>query len=157
MTAAANEFDNALNTLAALLARSLLQYLDDARPWSAHHEMLDTLATMAQQQRSCFFAVLALLNERRVLPDLGNFPAEFPSLHFLSLDYLIDRLVINQLAVVAAVDSVLLACPAGQPRSRLNQVFEQEAEHLKKLRGMDEALHRHVPSPATIAGLPHAP
>lgn len=136
MVAPAQACDDALAELYAALGRSLLQYLDEADPWTdaGHADAKATLDRLAAGQRESFADVNDLVLRRHVLPSLDTYPSEFASFHYLALDFLIRRLVADQLGVVAAVDAAFAACGQGTAARALGRVRTREAERFEELR-----------------------
>jgi len=128
--------DHAIADLLNALGPSLLQYLDEAGAWTdlEHAEAQATLDRLAASQRTSFDEVASLVTHRHVLPELATYPSEFGSLHYLALDFLMTRLIANQIGVVAAADAALAACGKDVSRPTLERVQEREAGHLTSLR-----------------------
>ena len=134
--------DDALAELYAALGRSLLQYLDEADPWTdaGHPDAKATLDRLAAGQRESFTEVSDLMLRRHVLPSLDTYPSEFASLHYLALDFLVRRLVADQLGVVSAVDAAVAACGQGTATRALGRVRTREAERFEDLRRLQDEL-----------------
>lgn len=128
--------DEAIAGLLNALGPSLLQYLDEAGAWTdlEHAEAQTTLDRLAASQRMSFDEVAGLVTHRHVLPELATYPTEFGSLHYLALDFLMTRLLANQIAVVAAADDALAACERDAAGRILKRVQEREVGHLAALR-----------------------
>jgi hypothetical protein len=142
--------DESIVSLFSALDRSLLQYLGEANPWTDfdHAAAPQTLRRLAANQRQSAAETADLLARRHLLPDTATYPAEFTRLHYVSLDFAIDRLITNQLGVVAAAAEALLVC-ARDPAARLLQrVRGRETEHLSELHRIRDSLRR----PASAAG-----
>src|SRR5690349_15639875 len=98
--------DEAIAGLLNALGPSLLQYLDEAGAWTDlnHADAQQTLDRLAASQRTSFDEIASLVTHRHVLPELETYPSEYGALHYLALDFLMTRLIANQLAVIAAAD-----------------------------------------------------
>ena len=104
-----------LNRVLARLYRSLMQYAVDCWPWS---RATDTEAAEVPEQKAVeqmtlrqqeFVARLADLVMRRAgVVDLGTFP-DNSELHYVSLDYLLGKLIADEQDLVAEVQSALSA------------------------------------------------
>jgi hypothetical protein len=140
------ECDEAITRLLNALGPSLLQYLDEAGAWTdlEHAEAQASLDRLAASQRTSFDEVASLVTHRYVLPELETYPMEFGSLHYLALDFLMTRLIANQIGVVAAADAALAACGTDIARPTLERVQEREAGHLTSLRELLEMLREKV-------------
>lgn len=95
-----------LNDVLIALHRSLLQYMADASPWSDEQSAssIAPLAEEAASQAETVEGLTELLRERGFPVAFGTY-ADFSNLNYLSLDYLLTRVVRNQATVVAACDS----------------------------------------------------
>jgi hypothetical protein len=138
--------DDAITRLLNALGPSLLQYLDEAGAWTdlEHAEAQASLDRLAASQRTSFDEVASLVTHRHVLPELETYPMEFGSLHYLALDFLMTRLIANQIGVVAAADATLAACGKELSSRILERVQEREAGHLASLRELLNQLRQHV-------------
>lgn len=143
MTPAPQSCDEALADLFVVLGRSLLQYIDEAGPWTdaAHEGARVTVDRLAAGQRESFAAVGDLILGRDSLPELDAYPSEFAALHYLALDFLIGRLIADQLGIVATADAVLAACGRGPAREALERIRTREAGHYDELRRLTDRLH----------------
>ena len=142
MTQTSPTCDEALVELFAVLERSLLQYLDEANPWTdaAHADAKATLDRLAAGQRQSAAELADLLAERHLLPGASTFPSEFARWHYLALTFVMDRLLANQIGVVAAADGAVLACGQDPAAKLVQQVRVREAEHLDELRWLLKSL-----------------
>jgi len=142
MTGSPEDRREALCDLLAKLGRSLLQYLDEADPWTdaAHADAKTTLDRLAAGQQDSCREVSDLLLELHEPADFGTYPSEFASLHYLALDFLMSRMVADQLGVVAAADAAIAAYGRGAGLRTLNRVWEREAGHFEELRRLADRL-----------------
>ncbi|MBA3311973.1 MAG: hypothetical protein M3552_07790 [Planctomycetota bacterium] len=134
--------DEAIEDLLNALGPSLLQYLDEAGAWTdlEHADAQATLDRLAVGQRASFEEVAGLVTRRHVLPELETYPSEFGSYHYLALDFLMTRLIANQIGVVAAADAAIAACARTQALRIIERVREREAECLAELRKLIDRL-----------------
>jgi hypothetical protein len=132
-----------LAELCAVLGASLLQYLHQAGAWTdaAHAEAAEILDRLATSQQQSFLETAELLAQRHGLPASLAYRSEFASLHYLALDYLIGRLIADQIGVVAATDDALQACRDETATHVLERIRQREAEHLTELRRLSEQLY----------------
>lgn len=143
MTSARQSCDAALADLFVALGRSLLQYIDEAGPWTdaAQAGAKVALDRLAAAQRESFAAVGDLILARNALPELDAYPSEFAALHYLALDFLIGGLIADQLAIVAAADATLVPCGRGDAARVLERIRTREAGHYDELRELADRLH----------------
>jgi hypothetical protein len=127
-----------LNDLLIGLSRSLLQYTQEAWPWTPEtdgadrREMLERLA--ARQQESVR-ELAESLDARGHPVRFGTYPERFTSLHYVSLQYLLDRIVANQKTLVEECERATRDT-ADDPEARelLEQILGREKEILGELR-----------------------
>ncbi len=98
---------NLLNDLLVALHRSLVQYAAEVSPWaSAKAELLQQeVNELARRQQTDVGRLVHLLSQRDETVDFSHYPHEFTSLHFVSLDYLADRLVSGQRSLVQRLEA----------------------------------------------------
>ncbi|MEZ6064915.1 MAG: hypothetical protein R3B90_04240 [Planctomycetaceae bacterium] len=102
MTATAT--NERLNDLLVELSRSLLQFAGEAYPWAAEHDtsgQRSLLERLVKEQQDSVRALVAYLSGSGHSIDFGVYPDEYTSLFYVSLDWLIRQIVINQTAIVA--------------------------------------------------------
>ncbi len=87
-----------LNRIVTRETYSLLQYLNDAWPWTGPRERqtLEQLQKLAEEDKQETRRFAMLLTRRRMVPTGGWFPEEFSETHYLALDHLLPRLVRHQ-------------------------------------------------------------
>ncbi len=89
--------------------RSLPVFLTEAVPWTHRGDERATsvLLDIVAGQRDLSNRIAAELEQRGWPLDVGEYPMDFLDLHFLSLDFLLQRLVENQ---QREVDSIARLC-----------------------------------------------
>lgn len=87
-----------LNRLRVIHNRSLPTYLSYAVPWSqaGGESAAETLALVANDHKTMVDRLGQLILENGGVTEPGSFPLEFTSLHFLSLDFLVQKLIESQ-------------------------------------------------------------
>ena len=85
--------------------RSLPIFLTEAVPWTHRGDERATsvLLDIVAGQRDLSNRIAAELEQRGWPLDMGEYPMDFLDLHFLSLDFLLQRLVDNQQREVDAI------------------------------------------------------
>lgn len=104
-----------LSQLLVDLNRSLLQYAIDVWPWSSGKsadDVRNTIIRVASHQRVSVARLAEYLDAQGVRIDLGVFPDEYTSLHFVSVTYLVNQMLENQRELVAECQE--LATVAGR-------------------------------------------
>lgn len=125
-----------LNQLLITMGRSLLQYMGDAWPWTSanEQEVREKLDELVVRQRKQIARLSQLLERRDWAIDFGTYPTEYTDLHYVALDFLLARLVDNQKAVVAAIETAQRACgEEGPARDLLEQILADQRESLTEL------------------------
>ena len=145
-----------LNDVLIALHRSLLAYMVDAWPWTDDHSAAakDAIDKEAASQAETVSGLTELLKERGFAVAFSTYP-DFSNLNYLSLDFLLKRLVKNQEGVVAACRSAaisLAAHPEDADLVREIEISEQDRlEHLKLLasgKGIPAATQTQAPANA---------
>ncbi|MGQ0633520.1 MAG: ferritin-like domain-containing protein [Planctomycetaceae bacterium] len=126
----------ALNDLLVRLYRSLLQYAVECWPWTDETQADEHRAVeeLAARQRVQVGRLAELLDERQWAIDFGNYP-DWSELHYVSLDYLLQKLIDEQKAVVEQVKAAQAAV-AGDAEgvAFVVEILVGEERHLAKLK-----------------------
>jgi hypothetical protein len=140
-TATVNRISNErLNDLLIDVGRSLLQYTSEAWPWASSNDehMRDTIERMAEEQRSVITALVELLADRGHAIELGAYPTEYTSLHYVAIDFLLGQLIANQRSVLAACEAVeRAAAEDDEARALLQDIVLSERGHLEELQAIE--------------------
>jgi hypothetical protein len=128
-----------LNELLVILHRSLPMYISDATPWVAYgsEQAQQALNRLVADSRESSARISALLAERRHTIELGEFPMTFTGLHDVSLDYLIEHLIVHQkrdLHRIEALSQRLAGDLEGQAVAR--QVLANVQGHVEALEAL---------------------
>lgn len=88
--------------------RSLPMFLTEAVPWThrGDEDATRVLLDIVQGQRDLSNRVATELQQRGCPIDTGEYPMEFLDLHFLSLDFLLQRLIENQQNEVESIGRI---------------------------------------------------
>lgn len=117
--------------------RSLLQYLEDAFPYTAPEEqgVWNQLHRLVAEQRDAIMALIQLLARHHVAPPyVGSFPEPFTALNFVSLDFLLPRLVEDTEKSLAVLTADLGRLTAPPPA--LENLLALKRRHLDALKGL---------------------
>ena len=87
-----------LNRLLADQRFSLVDYLNDARPWThrGNEALLEALHQIVEHHQHYAQRLADAIADRDGLVNSGTYPMSFTSLNDLALDYLLGRLIENQ-------------------------------------------------------------
>jgi len=109
---AAIQHNSRLNEFVVAIGHSLLQYADECWPWvnttdADAHVVIHRLAALQRQEVA---TLVELLMQRERIIDFGTFPTDYTDLQFLSLDYLLARIIAGEQILVADLDEAVHAC-----------------------------------------------
>ncbi len=90
-----------VNELLIAAGRSLLQYTAEAYPWSTmQKDLREPMLALARQQQESVRKLVHWLDDEGEVIDYGNYPVDYTSLHYVSVDFLKNHLISNQAKVV---------------------------------------------------------
>jgi hypothetical protein len=96
--------------LISMGSSSLLQYVSESFPWSADpaHAAFDSVAAMAREERDEVVSFTRYLQKKHLrLPPMGAYPSHFTTNNFVSLDYLLPKLMAEHEREISEIDSML--------------------------------------------------
>jgi hypothetical protein len=131
-----------LETIVRREGRSLLQYVAEAFPWtkSPGDPLVDQVRDLARQERDAVAALTKFLARRRhTVPYLGSFPMRFTTMNFVSLDYLVPRLVEDGRQAIAALERDRAALTDADGRAEADRLLDLKRRHLKALEALKAA------------------
>lgn len=140
-----------VNDLLIKLGRSLLQYVGESWPWTGAGEAgeKEVVDRLVAEQRQSVARLVELLNRRGHVVNYGTYPTEYTSLHFVALDYLLDRLYAEQQVLAEETDRVAdiaLAQVDPEATKLLAEIRDQAARHLQELEQLVKARKSRQPS-----------
>lgn len=128
-----------LNDLLISIHRGLLQYVAEAWPWTEVHEtnVREQIIDDARKQQSSVRELAAFLDKHGHTIAWGTFPIAYTSLHFVSLDFLSDRLIAGQQKIVDKCRRVAEAVAADPSALRLvESLIQVESARLRSLQSL---------------------
>jgi hypothetical protein len=138
-----------LNSFVISIGRSLLQYADECWPWASLAEAQAEAAfhRIAAVQRQEVAALAELLAQREWNLDFGMYPTEYTDLHFVSLDYLLSRIIAGEQAVVADLEDAVHSCGEDSEAAHvLSEVLTTEKKIVERLKAIEASR----PQPAPV-------
>jgi hypothetical protein len=136
-----NVANEILNDLLVRAYRSLLQYTGECWPWAGADDSVEQQAVceMAAAQKECVARMVELLQSRDWAINFGNYP-DFSALHYVSLDFLLGRLVADEEDLLGLIESARDGV-AGDPEGAelVSQLHDATKQHLTKLRELAAA------------------
>lgn len=120
-------------------SRSLLQYVLGASPYAAgtDRKLLDEVTRIGNEESDTIRELHDFLASHRVTPPhLGAFPVAFMDLNFVSIRFLLPKLITEQRRDLTALeaDHAETTDPAG--RELVQRLVELHRRHLKELEGL---------------------
>ncbi len=123
-------------------SRSLLQYVNDSFPWvrDGGDAPLTKLKASAHEEADAVGNLARFLARRHYLiGHLDSYPANFTTMNFVSLDYLLPRLAESQRQLVAALEGDRAALADGDARAEVDRMLDVKRRHLKALEALAPA------------------
>lgn len=118
--------------------RSMLQYVGEAYPWAGDGQadgLVKVQAVVAEEEQAVE-GLAAFLRKKRIgIPYLGSYPENFTHLNYVSLDYLMPRLLAWQRSWVGILekDAALIADAEGKAEvEKLVAVARRHLDELEK-------------------------
>jgi hypothetical protein len=134
---------------------SVLMYVDDAFPWTTARDSaaLAKLKRLIAAEKQALAALGQFLARRHVpLGALGSFPSGFTTINFVSLEYLIPRLIECERTSIGKLEAEAKAIADADARAKVEQLLAVKRKNLPLL----EALAAHQPDAPAREGAPLA-
>ncbi len=128
--------------LIALGASSLLQYVSESAPWSvdAAHAALDQIQALAAEDRAEIARFTRWLQKKHErVPLLYSYPSHFTTMNFVSLDYLLPKLLAENTSQVVAIKHLSSAMDDAEAGPLAAGYLEMKKRHLETLRELTTA------------------
>ena len=129
-----------LNRVLRDLSSSFLQYVGEIWPWTSAGPDGDKLQASVMRCVERQWQSIALISDylapRQSRVEFGKFSAEFTDLHYVSLSFLLKRLVETQQTLSESIDRTVTLLPSGdEVQKLLATVRQNEQENLAALKG----------------------
>jgi hypothetical protein len=131
-----------LNDLLVSIHRSLLQYAAEAWPWTDAHDttVREQLNEAARKQQESIRELAVYLDRHGHTIAWGQYPVSFTSLHFVSLEFLADRIIAGQQKIVDKCKRVAEQVIDDQRAARLvDSLVQVESARLRSLQSIKAA------------------
>jgi hypothetical protein len=115
---------------------SLLMYVGQAFPWTTVKQVgtLAELKRIIDEERAAIASLGLYLTRRRApVPWLGSYPSDFTTINFLSLEYLLPRLVDFERSSLAQLEKDLPAIHDTEAMQQMGKLVQMKREHLREL------------------------
>jgi rubrerythrin len=126
---------------------SLLQYVSEAFPWAGpeDREALAKFRQVTAEDRESLGELRRFLAREKIMPSfIGSFPQSFTSLGFVSLQYLLPRLVDAQRRDIAALERDVAELTDAEAKALVQKLLDRKRRHLTELESISPA------HPATV-------
>jgi hypothetical protein len=125
-----------------LLARelsSLLGYLAGAWPWAGTKEraVAERLQELIAAEQEAQLRLAGALRKARVAPPGARFPMDYTTAHYVAMDYLLPRLVVEQQRLIAAAEEDEAAVDADAAQL-IGALLDLKRKHLAELERLAE-------------------
>jgi hypothetical protein len=133
---------DSLQTLNDLLNRlncSLLQYIGESWPWMSHGDSTREEIFMALVRRQHFGAerLAELLVERRAVIEIGNYPWDGSSLHYVTLDFVKPKLMADEQSILQQLNDAVPILNGDAEAVRLvEQLIADEEQAIARLQAL---------------------
>ncbi len=128
-----------LEQLVALGSGSLLQYVSEAFPYSAdpRQAAFHRVLALAHEERDAVARLSRSLQKMHVrLPKTGSYPSHFTTMNFVTLDYLVPKLVAENEKEIAQVAAALTLLEDAQARDFAQTYHDMKCRHLEVLKNL---------------------
>jgi hypothetical protein len=116
--------------------RSMLQYVGEAYPWASEEgqPLLTKLHDIVDDEEKTTEELARFLRRRRVpLPYLGAYPETFSNINYVSLDYLLPKLLDYQHKAIASLERDLGQVHDTEIKTKLENLLGVNRKHLEAL------------------------
>jgi hypothetical protein len=128
-----------IHRLIAMGSSSLLQYVSESFPWSADpaRVALARIMTIAHSERDAVTRLTRLLQKKHLsLPPFGSYPSHFTTMNFVSLDYLLPRLIAEHEKETAEIEMTLHLSDDEEMRKLAQGYLDLKRGHLQTLKDL---------------------
>jgi hypothetical protein len=128
-----------LNNLLNRLNCSLLQYIGESWPWTSHGDSSREEIFMALVRRQHFGAerLAELLVERRAVIEIGNYPWDGSSLHYVTLDFVKPKLLADEQSILQQLNQAVSILNGDAEAVRLvEQLIADEEQAIARLQAL---------------------
>lgn len=118
---------------------SLLTYVGDAFPWTAKSgdTALAQLRQIVAEHKQAVAALGRLLARWHVpLGFTGSYPSEFTAINFLSLNYILTRLVESESRSLATLEAEMFKVTDTEVHTALEHLLTMKRDHLARLKSL---------------------
>ena len=117
-------------------SRSMLQYVGESYPWAGDGEAaaLTQVQAVIAEEEQAVEGLAAFLRRRRIgIPYLGSYPEPFTNLNYVSLDYLLPRLLDWQRSWVGILERDATLIAHLEAKAEVIKLLDAARRHLDEL------------------------
>jgi hypothetical protein len=118
-------------------SRSMLQYVGESYPWAGdgEAEVLTHVQAVIAEEEQAVEGLAAFLRKKRIgIPYLGSYPENFTSLNYVSLDYLLPRLLDWQRSWVGILERDAALIQDAEAKTQVDELVAVARRHLDELK-----------------------
>jgi hypothetical protein len=121
-------------------ARSILQYVSEAFPWTTPEERpaLEQLQLLIAEEREALGRVIDLYTDRfHTYPPIGSFPTAFTEINYVSLEHLLPMLVDYEARSLGELECEFAEITDTQVMDVLQTLLDVKCRHLEVLKKLE--------------------
>ena len=125
-----------LHRLVAMGSTSLLQYVNEAVPWSADAGQAEftKVQALAGEERDHVAQLSRFLQKRHFgVPKIPTYPSQFTTINFVSIEYLVPKLRADNEQEIATIQGWLQQVGEDEGRANLESYLAMKQRHLQVL------------------------
>lgn len=128
-----------LQRLIAIGRHSLLQYVSESSPFTTTdtREAFTQILALAEEERDAVSKLTRWLQKKHLRLIIGgSYPAHFTQLNFITIDYLVPRLIEDDARHQAEIERTLTAVTDEEVRTLIQAYLEMKRRHLHTLQDL---------------------
>jgi hypothetical protein len=117
-------------------SRSMLQYVSESFPWAPDSDRgtRDAIVHFAKTEAVALGRILRRLAKSHIsMTQLGAYPLNYTTMNFVSVEYLLPRLVADQRARIHNMERIHASLPEGEPKQLVAALLAVKKRHLEQL------------------------
>lgn len=125
--------------LIAMGSGSLLQYVSESSPYSADpaHTAFSRVVALAHEERDEVARLTRLLQKMHLSPPrTGSYPSHFTTMNFVTLDYLLPKLIAEHERETSQLVAALLVLDDDETRNIVQSYHDMKRRHLDVLKDL---------------------
>jgi hypothetical protein len=131
-----------LQDLVRRASRSMLQYVGEAYPWTpdTNTDLLHKVRAVIDEEEAAVEGLAGFLRKKRIpIGYLGSYPQNFTILNFISLDYLMPRLLDWQRKWASVLEKDFASIVDAEANAEVSKLVAIARRHLDELQKLAES------------------